>query len=211
LKDLIPVVASQGAIQIRASEVKTKLLAIKDNTETGYLDQCDLLREAQEGKYAEVWGYATFTEWIEQASGLGMSARQAYYSIKISKTANALGLSRAQLKAVQISNMKVIFGLDVKQHEAAMRELMEEAPGLSLKEVTSKVQALKGEPESQFFSLKLEQAVYENVMAAFELVRKNHGSVDANGDPVDITDSKCLELICAEYMNDANNYEEDEA
>ncbi len=205
------IVISQGAVQIRASDVRTKLLAIKDHIETDFFDLCDLLREAQEADFATVWGFGTFKEWVERGSGLDMSASQAYYCVKISKTAHILGLTREQLKAVKVSKLKAIFMLRPDEFAAEIKQLIDEAPGMSLEEVKSRVQNLRGESETVYFTLKLEKQVKENVDEAFELARKNYGSVVSNGDPVDISDSKCMELITSDFLAGLHNYAENEA
>ncbi len=211
MKQPSSITVSQGAVQIRASEVKTQLITIRGHIEDDFFSLCDLLREAQEGDYATVWGYDTFKDWIERGSGLDMSASQAYYLVKVSKTAHLLGLTREQLKAVKVSKLKAIFMLNPDEFAAEIKQLIDEAPGMSLEEVKSRVQSLRGEAETEYYTLKLEKFVKENFEAAIELCRKNYGSVVSNGDPVDISISKCVELIIADYLAGLHNYAEGDA
>lgn len=210
MKEPTAIVVSQGVVQMRASEVRTKLLSIKDQAESDFFDMGDLLREAQEGAYAEMWGYNTFSAWIEQGSGLDLSTRQAHYLIRLSKTASVLGLTRTQLRKVKISSLKEIMSLDVTEFAEQIRELIDVAPTLSLAEVKARVQALKGLEGVVYFTLKLEKDVKEVVDEALELARKNAGSDVVDGEVKDISDSRCVELICAEYLTNPNNQGEEE-
>jgi len=201
------IVSTVSAVQQRATEVRETLSKISVQFEDGYLDMCDLLREAQEGDYHHHWGFERFSDWLEQASGLDMSARQGYYLVNISKYASILGLTRQQLKAVKVSKLKEIFSLDIKQFEAQIRELIEEAPALSLEEVKSRVRALKGQGDVFYVTLKLDKEVKPVLDQAMELARRNYGSVvdEGTGEIKEISDSKAIELIMVSFCQDINN------
>jgi len=198
-------VSSQSAVQERANVVRASLAKANGAIEDGYFDLCDLLCEAQEGSYNHVWGFERFQDWVEQASGLDMSGRQAYYLIQISKKAKELGLSREQLKLIKISKLKAIFSLDSTEFAAQIKTLIEEAPGLSLEEITNRVRSLKGQGETVYMTLKIEKSVKETVDKALELARRNYGSVMLGHDATDISVSQCVELIAVSYVQDPNN------
>ena len=210
MKDMI-IVSTQSAVQQRASEVQTQLKKLSNSIEDGFFDICDLLCEAQTGDYHVFYGYGRFGDWVETASGLDMSARQAFYLVNISKKAKQLGLSREQLKLIKISKLKEIFSLDLDEHVAAVKELVEEAPGLSLEEVKNRVRGLKGESETLYITLKLDKAIKDTMDRAFELARRNYGSQMQNGEAADISVSHCFELLCVEYLNDPNNNPDNQA
>ncbi len=199
--------ASVSPVQARAEEVRKGLLKISQSIETDFLDLCDLLREAQEKNYPALWGFNTFGDWVEVASGLEISSSTAYYYVDISKKASALGLTREQLLAVRVSKLREIFRLSIDEHEAEIRALIEEAPGLTVKEVRNRVRSAIGQSEVMYITLKLDKEVKETLDEALELARRNYGSVVTNGEVRDISISKAVELIMVDYCQGNQIYD----
>jgi hypothetical protein len=205
---LTPVVVEHQGVPVRAEQVRQRLVEIEGNLETGLFDICDLLLEAKDNNYHTHWGYVRFGDWIEEASGLRISARTAYYYITIATKVKELGLSREQISAVGISKLKEIFTLEPEEHANHMKELVEAAPDSSLDDVSEAVAKVRGKEPAKYMTLKLDPEVKETVKEAFELARRVHGSTVRHGEVVDITDSRCMELICASFLQDPNNYAE---
>jgi hypothetical protein len=63
---LTPNSVEPGVAQ-RAEEVRVSLLKAKDSVEDGFLDMCDLLKEAHEKDFHVVWGHGRFGDWVEQS------------------------------------------------------------------------------------------------------------------------------------------------
>jgi hypothetical protein len=193
---------------VRAIEVANKLREIKDFSEDSYLTTCELLHEANTGNYHRAFGYTTFSDWVVQGSGLGMSWRNAYYLINIWTKALKLGITKAQLRACCVSKCKEIFSLNPDQFGKEMVELVETAPGMTLDQVKVAVTTLKtaeGEEPALYLTLKLSASIKDTLNEAFELCRRQYGSVETENGVVDISDSKCMELICVSYIQDPNN------
>lgn len=213
MSDPIEVVAHQDALQARANQVREHLKTIQSNVEDGFFDLCELLLEAQAGNYHNVYGFQKFGDWIDAASGLDLCARSAYYLIRMAKTWKQFGFTRAQIKAVKITSLKEIFSLNPEEHEALIRELIEEAPGMSVEQVKERVRAAKGQSEVLFMTLRLEKSIKPVIDKAFELAKQNYGSemLGDGKEAKDITDSHCMELICLSYNQDPNNSPEGQA
>jgi len=203
-------------VAARAQFVKERITQIKGQLEDNFFDLCDLLLEVQEKDYARNWGY-DFGAWVEEQSGLDMSARQAYYLANIAKKARTLGLSRGDLKGTKISKLKEIFTLNPEQHGEQMKQLVAGAiQGDSLETIKNKVQEVRAQDGMEpftYLNLRIPRSVKdETVDPAFELVRRMYGNTrDAEtGELMDINDAKCIELICVAYLQDPNNYPENQ-
>lgn len=197
----------------RAEQVKQQLLQLKDKVEDSFFDLCDLLLEAKEGSYHNVWGYGQFGDWVEMASGLDMSRRQADYYVSIGRKSKVLGLTRDQLKQAKISKLKEVFSLDTQTQGEQMKQLVEEAKTESLEAIREKVQGLKakdGEEPWVYMTIKVPKSVKEDsIEPALELARRIYGNqFREDGEVYDITDSKCWELICVTFNQDPNNQHE---
>jgi hypothetical protein len=186
-----------------------KLQRVKDSIQDNFFDLCELLLEAQEGDYHQVYGYERFGDWIEQGTDLDLSARSAYYYLQIAKKSRELGFTREDLKGVKISNLKEIFALDPQEHGDDMKRLLAgaaEAPLNDIKQEVKKLRADSGQPAPEYMTLKLDPLVKEIVDEAIELARMNYGdTVNEDGEVVEASVSKCIELICVDYLADPNN------
>jgi hypothetical protein len=197
----------------RAEDVFRKLHALKSTMEDSFIDTCYLLLESLDNGYHICWGYTRFTDWVD-ASDLDMKGRQALYYTNIARKSQTLGLSRDDLKRVKISKLKEIFALDPQDFKDEMLQLVGEAEDSSLEEVKNKVRSLRsasGRPDSVYMTLKFDTDIKELVDEAFELARRNYGDlyVGESGETIDISDSKCLELICQQFLMDPNNHPEE--
>ncbi len=205
---VVPDLIVTGAIHDRAVVVKESLEKIKLTIEDDFIDMCFLIGEARDGEYHKVWGYERFDAWIENGSGLEISARQGYYFANIAKKAGQLGLTKEDLKAVRSSSkLKEIFSLE-SASSAEIKGLLEAAKSESLSDIKKKVGAVKNPAAAappSFMTLKLEAEVKECVDDALALARLNYGEAMTNGDVKEISISKCMELICTSYLQDPNN------
>lgn len=198
----------------RANDVRTSLVSIKKDTEASFLKLCDLLLEAQEKAYHVVYGYARFTDWLEEDKSLDMSPRQAFYYVKIASTMRTLELKPEDVREVGISKLKEIFVLDPNTHPKEIKKQLLAAPGRTLnevKEAVSKVLAKKGEKPKKYMTLKLDSDVKDTLDDAIELARRNYGDVVVEGEVMEASVSQCMELIAVAYLQDPNNKPESES
>lgn len=196
----------------RAAEVTRELAQITIDTKNAFFTACELLLEAYENEYHKHYGFDRFRDWIEQ-SDFDLGYRQAYYYVAIGKAARKLGLDKKALAETKMSNLKEILSLDPEMHEPVIRGLLAEANELTVEEVKAKVREAKhkkGEEVYVHYNFKLEETVKEIVEEAFELARKLNGSIvdEVTGEVKEISNSRCLEFICASFLQDPNNYPE---
>lgn len=200
-------------IVARAQFVQEELVKSMNNMEVGFFDMCDLLAEAKEGNYHLVWNYGNFDTWVEQGSGLKISARQAAYAVNVARQAKFLGIKRDELVAAGSSKIKQIMSLNPELHQHEMIKLIESADKIPYGDMADKVKSLKdggnmNDAPNKYITLKLDPDVKEIFDEAVELARKIYGDTITNGHVHDISISKALELICIAYTQDINNYPE---
>jgi hypothetical protein len=205
----------EGEVHIaeRAQQVYSLLLKANRSMKVGFLDTMDLLTEAADGNYHSEYGYVRLGDWVEASPELDMSPRQAYYLINIKRKADKLGISRAQLEACSISQLKEIFALDPADMAHDMRKLLDAAPDQSLEDTKAAVKKLRkdsGQPAPEYMTLKLDPAVKELADRAIELARMNYGDTvdEGTGEVKEASVSQAMELIFASYLADPNNVPE---
>lgn len=201
--------------EAKAKQALWKIEKLKENLTEGMIDLAELLQEARANNYHFTYGYTRFGDWIEQGSGLDMSARTAFYLTAIMDKSQRLGIPKETLRKVKISKLKEIFTLDDSKFGLEMKLLVSTAESSSLNEVKEKVQtiAAEGKPTESFIyiTLKIPKLGKEvSFDKAVELVRRNYGDVidPTTGEVMDISTSKAIELICQEYTQNPNNFEE---
>ncbi len=186
----------------RADIVWSRIVFLRDSITSGFIELGRLLKETRDNDYHLSWGFTNFGVWVEEGSGLDISTRTAYDLIKVVERAAALQIPDRTLQAVKISSLKQIMSLPSSTSPETMRELVEDARDLPFSEVREIVGALKNEA---FFyhSLKFNDDVEHNVyQPALEHIRRKAGNtVDGNGDTQDISDSRAIELILADYIS----------
>jgi hypothetical protein len=202
----VQMVVDHQTLEQRANAVIAKLDALRISTESNFLDTCELLHEAHQGNYHVVFGFATFGDWAH--AGLKISERQVFYLVGIWSKSLKLGLTRDDLREAGVSKLKKIFELDPAEHGEEMKQLVTDAAGDTLEQVTEKVNKLRakdGQEPPVYMTLKLDPNVKDLVEQAFELARMNYGSVEHEGEAMEISKSKCMELLAISFINDPNN------
>jgi hypothetical protein len=190
--------------------VRQKIEEIRKNITGRFFDLGELLAEIRDGGYHLNWGFKNFGEWIDQ-SGLDMSERAAYYLIKIVETGKKLDIPREKLEQCKLSKLREIVSLDPKKHKAQIKELVKacipdkNGEEMSLEDVRINVQKLKAGNEKidtfVYMTIKVTSSCKESIEEAIELCRAEHGdTIDSEGNPVEISIGKAIELICADYL-----------
>jgi len=212
MTETLVVTSSETDLDVRAVEVLEQIGRIKTNLHEGLFDLAELLAEARSKSFHVNWGFARFGDWVEQGSGLDIAARTAYYLICIVEKGKLLGIPRNQLRAVKMSKLKEIFSLDAGTNGETIKQLVGQGQSLSLDEVRNAVNQVKtgaGLEPLVYMTVKLPKSVKQIVDDAFEIVRRNYGDkLNEYGEPFDLSDSGCLELICAEYLTNPNSFGE---
>lgn len=186
----------------RQSEVLDAILTIKASLVERSLELGALLVEAEDNEYHLQWGYPTHRSWVLDGSGLDMSESQAYALKRVVRRTRALGIPKETLLKVKLSKLKVIMSLPAETDPAKIIELVNEAETATLDTVKSVVSALSN-TEHVFKTFKLPKEFAEDVYEmAVESCRRQAGSDTAeDGTVSDISESRCLELIYADFAS----------
>jgi hypothetical protein len=197
----LALLTTSSPLELRATAVLTQILAIKSTLMKRSLELGRLLKEARDNDYHMQWGFARFGDWVEQESGLDMSARSAYYLIVVVERTAQLAVPDEELEQIKLSKLKVICSLkDGEMTDDEVRALIHDAKTKTLKKITEKVNEAK-QLEWEHRSYKFDKTAYEEVvLPAINKVIRIHGdTLSEEGGTLDISDSKAIELICAEY------------
>ena len=197
----LALIPTSSPIAARADVVLEAILNIKTTLMRRALELGRLLKEARDNDYHLVWGFGRFGDWVELSSGLDMSARSAYDLIKMIEQSARLGISDAELEKVKKSKLIQIFSLtDGEMDDDSIRELVAAAETMKLEDVKEQVGIAK-QQEWVNRNYKFDKTGYENVIKpTIERIKREHGStMGDDGGEADISDSKALEICCADY------------
>jgi hypothetical protein len=202
--DELELVVRLELTHLRAEVVRERIYEIKDDLVSKSLELGHLLKEARDNQYHVEWGCSQFGQWVENASGLDMSERSAYYLIRIVERSEELGIGDDQLRRVKLSKLKEIFALKAAEPEL-IKELVTKAETATLEEIRHDCQLVKiadGAEPYLYWACKIPQSVREDLDKSFEKVRRIYGDkFTEDGSIQDIPDWMCLKYIFIEWLN----------
>jgi hypothetical protein len=226
MDSIFPDTAIYGEVEAgRASIVRKHLMSLIGHVTTKTFDMAELLYEAQAHAYYLQWGYASLGEYA--AKELGLKERKAQYLSRIVKVCRDVAVERKNYEPAGISKLREIatldpdgffFDKDKNQNfplDEIIVDLILDAPDLSLQEIKDKVDFLKGQVGDNrqvVRSYGVTQSTWDNVIKpAMEMARKKLGSAgrDDSGQAQEYSDGACMEIICASFVQDPNNYMEE--
>jgi hypothetical protein len=164
-------------------------------------------------------GFDTFRAY---AKSLSLKVSKAYYLTRIVECMEIAGVPDATWQPVGIAKLRIITRLDpVEEYEGKLgavyiKALTESALTIGedvLMEAVSKIQGKVGDDEDCWLNLRLTRAQRDKtILKAIENMRAQLGTVgEKEGAPVDSSDGRCLELICAEFLSGAPSLEGDDS
>jgi hypothetical protein len=225
MEDLNPPAIIGEQVAGHAAQVRKQLMVLTMDLNQSTFDLADLLTEAAEAHLYTVWGYASIGEYANKE--LSIKERKAQYLIRITQVCKAVGVSRFNFEPAGISKLREITRLDpqgsffnpeTKAPEALSEHivrLITNAEQMTGTQITEEVRRLMGQtggnrPVTKMMSWT-EDTYNRVILPAQELARKRLGSAkrDENGNAVEYTDSVVEEVIHAEFLADANQYEPD--
>jgi hypothetical protein len=208
----IELVGNSSCDTPRHEVVLQQIMQLKSDIMERSLELGRLLREARDNDYHLAWGYSRFGVWVELASGLDMSERHAYDLIKVVERSEVLGIPDDVLTRVKISSLKAIMSLPDTTDPERVRELVHEAETMRVKDVQAVVGAIK-QVQWVYKHLKFSIEVDENVYCpAIERVRRLFGNtMNPDGSPAELSESRAVELIMADFLSGADDEEPVEA
>jgi hypothetical protein len=198
----------------RATTVRRAINKLVAANNTSTFDLAELLYEADSKNYYAGWGFESFSKF---AKSLAMKYTKAYYLRKIVFNMKAAGLEREQYEPVGLTKLRIISRLKPETEyngtpvSLLIRELTLKAGQMSPEEVQYEVDSIMGLTEDEsmvWVNIKVKKLARENVIKpAFEKAKKHLGttpSPEEEGQHVDATDGRALEMICANFLADVN-------
>ena len=174
----------------------------------------DLLYETKSKLYFTGWGFESFSKY---AKSLKMKYTRSYYLVRIVENMQAAGLTREQYEPVGLTKLRIISRLKPETEfngtpvVLLIRELTLKAEGMTPEEVQYEVDTIMGLTEDEsmvWMNIKLKKLARENVIKpAFEKMKRHIGtqpSETEEGQHVDASEGRTLELICANFLADPN-------
>lgn len=171
-------------------------------------------------KYAYYDGYTTFTEYL---GTLDYKLRKLQYMRRIAEVTDILGIPSEIYEPVGVSKLREICSLDISKtwvnpdtgEEISLgvfvAEFMSKALLMSVDEVKSFIRTLKGiTPEQELVHRHFyvsAQVLQEIVEPAIETAKRLLGTMkrDDEGNAVDYSDGRALEVVCADFLSDPAN------
>lgn len=205
----------------RASKIKDVLENLVNNIEKSNFDIAELFYEVKSKGYYNSWGYNTFSEYVKT---LNIKSSKANYLERMARVMDTVNIPRSKYEPLGIGKLREITSLNPEESyknpktnelipmSEMIAELTERASLMSLEEVREYVRALKGltgDDALVWLNLSIKKAALDEVIRpALELAKVNIGSVgkDDDGNSLDASDGRALELICADYLADPANH-----
>lgn len=209
-----------------AAKVRKELYELVNKLNKSTFDIAELLHKVKSNKFY----YPDFETFTEFCKSLDLKQSKANYLERIVDVMEDVGIDRNTYEPLGIRKLIEISSLDPtgywvnpenneqKPLRDIIPELVSKGKDLSYNQVREHVQTLKGlvgenQIINETFGWPLETK-QEIIDPAIELARRNLGSAgkDKEGNAVEISKSRCVQLWAAEYLDDpANNtYEEEE-
>jgi hypothetical protein len=198
----------------RATTVRRAINKLVASSSSLTFDLADLLFEAKSKLYYTGWGFESFSKY---AKSLALKYTKSYYLVKIKENMLAAGLEREQYEPVGLTKLRIISRLKPETEfngtpvNLLIRELTLKAEGMTPEEVQYEVDTIMGLTEDEsmvWLNLKVKKLARENVIKpAMEKAKKHIGttpSPDEEGQHVDSSDGRAIELICANFLADPN-------
>ena len=205
----------------RAKKIRKAIENLLTTVKKSTFDVAELLYEVKRKRYYQGWGFDSFKSYIEQ---LDIKQRKANYLVRIVEVCDEVAVPRDMYEPIGLSKLREITSLEpsqIYQNEATgeavpMRDIivgmLDKAPEMSLTEIKETVKGLKGltgEDELVWINVCVKRIVRDEVIQpALELAKNAIGSVgrDDEGNAIDASDGRALEMICADFSSDpANN------
>jgi hypothetical protein len=198
----------------RAATVRRQINKLIATSNSSTFDLMDLFHESKTKNYIAGWGFESFSKY---AKSLDIKYTKAYYLVKIKENMLAAGLERVQYEPVGMGKLRIISRLKPETEykgtpvSLLIRELTLKAGQMTQEEVQFEVDTIMGLTEDEsmvWINLKVKKLARENVIKpAFEKAKKHLGttpSPDEEGQHVDASDGRALEMICANFLADPN-------
>lgn len=211
MKELIDPPAIVGEVVAgEAAKVQNKITDLVSNLNSSTFDLAELLHVFKVKQLYAKQGFNTLGEFFKE---VGLKSSKAHYLIRIVSAMLIANIDRSVYEGVGIAKLRIITRLDpLKEYDnkpAAdiIKNLVEVAKDVDaevLEEAVSKYLGQVDDEAVEWMNFKLTKSVKQNVVKpAIEKMRLKIGNVgkDEEGNSVDASDGRCLELMSAEVLS----------
>ncbi|PWT76397.1 MAG: hypothetical protein C5B59_06640 [Bacteroidetes bacterium] len=211
MEPLNPPVIVGEAVAGEAAKVRKQIKEIIAGVNKSQFTLAKLLHKVKTGK---LYNEDTFASYIKT---LDLKTTKAYYLVRIVESMQLAGVPEEVYEPVGIAKLRVITKIEPTEeyqgkpgtaYIKAMTETAKEVEMDTLKEAVDHLQGKTGDNAIVWLNVALNKSARDNVVnPAIELAKKNLGTVaqDAEGNAVDSSDGRCLEIICAAFLADTQN------
>lgn len=191
----------------RAMEVSNRLVAVRSEISTRFMEMGRLLQEAYVNNHATQLGYASFEAYVNDR--LDMSYRKARYLADcVSVYINQLGIPPEEIEGLGWTRAKELIPVITGGTPENAREWIERAKTMKTSEINLAVRKAKAPPGQSETLQKYETlgiGMFDDerqvIERAIEL-SKREGATDRTG--------RALMLICADYLAEAEGRHEEQ-
>lgn len=203
-----------------SAKVRKELEGLVKNLNLSTLDVAELLHKVKSKKFYIQYGCNTFREYIQT---LDLKISKAHYLARIAEVMEGCKIPRPEYEQIGLSKLRELSTLDhnstyinpktgeIKPMKEIIPLLVESGKTVSLEAIKEQVRTLKGltdENELVWLNLCVKAEVRDKVVKpAFDLAKLNIGTVgkDDDGEAIDASDGRALEMICADFLSDPSN------
>jgi hypothetical protein len=196
----------------RVAEVRRRVNKLIKASNVNTFDLAELLYEVKTKGYFSAWGFDSYSTY---AKSLEIKYSKAYYLVQIVARMTAAGVSRAEYEQVGLAKLRVIATLDPEtEFEGTpvvllIAELARKAGQMSEEEVRAEVDRIKGktgEQEMVWLNIHILKTAREDIAKPALALAKKHmaQTEDDDGNVLEASDGRALEMICANWLADVN-------
>lgn len=204
----------------RATFVRRKITNLVKAANAQTFDLAELFFESKKQQYFAQWGFESFSSYGKQiAKDYNFKWTKIYYLTRIMENMDAAKLERSQYEQVGMLKLRAISRLKPDAEfngvpvSILIRELTLKAGQMSVEEVQFEVDKIMGLTEDESMSwlnIKVKKMAKDNtIMPALALAKKHMTQTqDDEGNYIEATDGRALEMVAANFLADPNYNQE---